>query len=68
MLRRGVFLQQTQKKYPTQKEKKMLQRKKDGQNVALRFVTKNNIRKESELMQAALQRSQNREKKLQTFF
>ena len=35
----------------------MLQRKKDGQNVALRFVTKNNIRKESELMQAALQRS-----------
>ena len=46
----------------------MLQRKKDDQNVALRFVTKNNIRKESELMQAALQRSQNREKKLQTFF
>ena len=57
MLRRGVFLQQTQKKYPTPKEKKMLQRKKDGQHVALRFVTKNNIRKESELMQAALQRS-----------
>ena len=69
MLRRDVFLQQTQKKIPLLKNPKNFIKKKRLTNCHVSdFMNKTIIRKEPEHMQAALQRSENGEKSPSPYF